>query len=118
VAAGVEVALTVLSFGICDAVAAEAAAGAAVLMARAAAAMRAVVLALDEAGAAIRILTVTTRTWGTTVGYTAGLTLPRLAFSPAGTGALGVVGSAAEGDTPPWTSSRRSRSARWRKAGG
>jgi uncharacterized protein YukE len=105
VAAGVGVALTVLSFGISDAVAAEAAATAAALMARAAAAiagaMRAVVLALDEAGAAIRVLTVTMRTWGTTVGYTAGLTLPRLAFSPAGAGALGAVGSAALGDTRP-----------------
>jgi uncharacterized protein YukE len=105
VAAGVGVALTMLSFGISDAVAAEAAATAAALMARAAAAiagaMRAVVLALDEAGAAIRVLTVTMRTWGTTVGYTAGLTLPRLAFSPAGAGALGAVGSAALGDTRP-----------------
>lgn len=103
VAAGVGVALTVLSFGISDAVAAEAAATAAALMARAAAAiagaMRAVVLALDEAGAAIRVLTVTMRTWGTTVGYTAGLTLPRLAFSPAGAGALGAVGSRAGGHT-------------------
>ncbi|HEY2702804.1 MAG TPA: WXG100 family type VII secretion target [Candidatus Dormibacteraeota bacterium] len=105
VAAGVGVALTVLSFGISDAVAAEAAAGAAALMARAATAiagaMRAVVLALDEAGAAIRVLTVTMRTWGTAAGYTAGLTLPRLAFSPAGAGVLGAVGSAALGDTRP-----------------
>jgi uncharacterized protein YukE len=102
VAAGVGVALTVLSFGISDAVAAEAAAGAAALMARTAAAiagaMRAVVLALDEAGAAIRVLTVT---WGTAAGYAGAVALPRLALSPAGAGALGAVGSAALGDTRP-----------------
>lgn len=115
VAAGVGVALTVLSFGISDAVAAEAAATAAALMARTAAAiagaMRAVVLALDEAGAAIRVLTVTMRTWGTAAGYAGAVALPRLALSPAGAGALGAVVAPRWGTHGPSTSSRPSRSA-------
>ncbi len=54
------------------------------------------VLTLDEAGAAIRTLTVTMRSWGTLVGTAGAVALPRLAFSPAGAGA---VGTAAQGDT-------------------
>lgn len=105
VAAGVGVTLTVLTFGISDAAAAEAAAGAAALMARAAmsaaSAMRMVVLALEDAGAAVRALSVTMRTWGTSVGYAASVTLPRLALSPATMGAIGAAGTAAVGDTRP-----------------
>lgn len=105
VAAGVGVALTVLTFGISDAAAAEAAVGAAALMARAAmsaaSAMRMVVLALEDAGAAVRALSVTMRTWGTSAAYAVSVTVPRLALSPVGMGGLGAAGTASLGDTRP-----------------
>jgi uncharacterized protein with GYD domain len=105
VAAGVGVALTVLTFGISDVAAAEAAAGAAALMARAATvaagALRAVLMDLEEAGAAIRVASVTMRTWGTRVGVGASVTLPKLAEGPIAAGAFGALSTAAVGDLSP-----------------
>jgi WXG100 family type VII secretion target len=105
IAAGVAVALTVVTCAISDAVAAEAAAGAAALMARAAAAAatatRSVMLAMEEAAAAIRTLSVTMRAWGPALGYAASITLPRVASGPVGAGAIGAVATASVGDTQP-----------------
>ena len=105
VAAGVGVALTVLSFGLSDGVAAEAAASAAVLMGRAATmaagALRAVLLELQEAGTAVRVASVTMRTWGVRVASSGTVALPRLAEGPIGAGAFGALSSAAVGDLSP-----------------
>jgi WXG100 family type VII secretion target len=105
IAGGVAVALTLFTFGVSDVAAAEAAAGAAALMARAAAAaagaMRAVMLAMEDAAAAIRALSVTMRAWGTELGYAASMTLPRLVLSPVGAGAMSAAGTAALGDREP-----------------
>lgn len=104
VGAGVGVALTVLTFGISDVAAAEAAAGAAALMARAATvaagALRVVLLDLEEAGAAIRVASVTMRTWGARVAASAAMTIPSME-GPIAAGAFGALGQAALGDLSP-----------------
>jgi hypothetical protein len=99
------VALTVLTFGISDVAAAEAAAGAAALMARAATvaagALRVVLMDLEEAGVAIRVASATMRTWGTRVGVAASVTLPKLSEGPIAAGAFGALSTAAVGDLSP-----------------
>jgi uncharacterized protein YukE len=105
IAAGVGVALTLLTFAISDVLAADAAAGASALMVRAAAAgasaSRAVGAVLQEAEAAIGVLSTRLATMGQTMvlGISAGL--PRLMESPAFAGIAAAVDTAAVGDTSP-----------------
>jgi uncharacterized protein YukE len=105
IAAGVGVALTLLTFAISDVLAADAAAGASALMVRAAAAAasasRAVAAAMEAAEAAIRVLSARLATMGQTMLLGMSASLPRLMQSPAFAGAAAAVDTAAVGDTNP-----------------
>jgi uncharacterized protein YukE len=101
IAAGVGVALTLLTFAISDVFAADAAAGAAALMVRAAAAAasasRAVAAAMEAADAAIGVLMVRLGTTGPGL-LAAASTIPRFLETPVGSGVMAAGVTAALGD--------------------
>ena len=104
-AAGVGVALTLLTFAVSDVLAADAAATASALMIRAAAAAasagRAVSAALEAAEEAIRVLAVRLGTMTPELLSAASITIPRFLQSPAGAGIAAAAGTAALGDRDP-----------------
>jgi uncharacterized protein YukE len=105
IAAGVGVALTLLTFAVSDVLAADAAATASALMVRAAAAAasagRAVSAAVEAAEEAIQVLAIRLGTMTPELLSAASITIPRFLQSPAGAGIAAAAGTASLGDRDP-----------------